>query len=101
MPSKRQKNSNAIKTNKTVPKEVTIHDFDAFRSHIQDLRDQFNFDIAQQELLTALKQSSNDVRLLDMLGEVYVENADPGHAVQVNATKQITNVYRCSNTVSN
>jgi hypothetical protein len=88
MPSKRQRNNNILKPNITVPKTApVVQDFDSFKSHIQDLREQYNFDTAQQELLTALNKSPNDVRLLDLLGEVYVENADPGHAVQVNVTK--------------
>jgi cytochrome c-type biogenesis protein CcmH/NrfG len=86
MPSsnKRPKNLNQ-KGAKTEPKKVAkqIDNFDTLRSRIQDLRDQYNFDAALKELHNVLKQAPNDVRILDLLGEVYVDNADPGNAVQV------------------
>lgn len=59
------------------------NDFEALQSRIQDLREQYNYSLAEQELLSVLEQVPNDTRVLDLLGEVYIENADAGHAVTV------------------
>jgi tetratricopeptide (TPR) repeat protein len=84
MPSKRSK-GNAKKS--MIPNSFpqsspsTAQNIDAIYSRIQELREQFKFDVAEKELLNALKKTPNDVRLLDMLGGIYVDNADPGRAV--------------------
>lgn len=86
MPSSNKRPKNLTqKGSKTEPKKVVkqVDNFDTLRSRIQDLRDQYNFDAALKELHSVLKQAPNDVRILDLLGEVYVDNADPGNAVQV------------------
>ncbi|KAL0481534.1 TPR repeat-containing protein [Acrasis kona] len=47
---------------------------------VQTFRENFNYDAAIQELTDAQTQYPNDTRILDLLGDVYVENADQGRA---------------------